>query len=105
MIRRGSIWKNKNLRFFDHSESKLSEYSEEIKQIFEKKIEEALKKEEDYKEKLKLKSGDKIFMAKRNNKWNADEKQMVRQIKNSSEKETKGRKGYGNRSKSSGVRR
>jgi hypothetical protein len=39
MMKRGGIWKKKNLRFFDYSESKLSEYSEEIKKIFEKKIE------------------------------------------------------------------
>lgn len=42
------MWKSKNLRFFDHSEQKLSEYSEEIKQAFEKKIEDALKREEEY---------------------------------------------------------
>lgn len=82
-MRRGTVWKSKNLRFFDHSEQKLSEYSEEIKQAFEKKIEDALKREEEYQEKKKLKSGDKIFIAKKNNKWNADEKKMVRQIKNS----------------------
>jgi len=30
-----------------------------------------------------LKAGDKIEVAKINNKWNADEKKMVKQIKNS----------------------
>lgn len=45
MLRRGTVWKSKNLKLFN-STDKIEQYSEEIKELFEKKIETAIKKEE-----------------------------------------------------------
>jgi hypothetical protein len=38
MIKRGNVWKDKNLKFFENNNEKLVEYSTEISGLFEKRI-------------------------------------------------------------------